>query len=119
MLTDSSLLGRYLVHLGYRFEVARDGKQGLVRARETDPAAIILDIELPGMDGHEVLKALQADETLRSVPVIVSSVHDDVGERVKELGACEFLAKPVDRDALKATLGNYCAAKKSPASAVA
>ena len=78
-----------------------------------------IDIELPGMDGHEVLKALQADETLRSVPVIVSSVHDDVGERVKELGACEFLAKPVDRDTLKATLDNYCAAKKSPASAVA
>ena len=118
-LSDSALLGRYLSHLGYRFEVARDGKQGLVRARETDPAAIILDIELPGMDGHEVLKALQADETLRSVPVIVSSVHEDVGERVKELGAREFLAKPVDRDVLKTTLSKYCALNNSPALAVA
>ena len=104
---------------GYRVEVARDGKQGLVRARETDPAAIILDIELPGMDGYEVLKALQADATLRSVPVIVSSVHDEARERVKELGAREFLAKPVDRDALKTTLSKYRAPENSLALDVA
>lgn len=118
-LSDSSLLGRYLSHLGYRVEVARDGEQGLVRASETDPAAIILDIELPGMDGYEVLKALQTDETLGSVPVIVSSVLDDVGERAKAFGARDFLAKPVDREVLRIMLSQYITPENSPSLAVA
>ena len=103
-LSDSSLLERFLHYLDYRVEVARDGEQGLARARETKPAAIILDIELPGMDGYEVIDTLQADETLRSVPVIVTSVHDEARVRVKNLGVREFLAKPVDRNVLKAAL---------------
>ena len=113
-LADSSLLKRHITHLGYRVEVARNGEQGLVRAREIGPATIILDIELPGIDGHEVMDRLQADETLRSVPVIVASVYGEIRELVKRRGARDFLAKPVDREALQAALDKHCASDKSP-----
>ena len=110
---------RYLGHFGYRVELARDGEQGLRRARMGNPAAIILDIKLPGMDGYQVLSELQADATLGAIPVIVSSVHDEVRERVIRSGAREFLAKPVDRNILRTMLGKYCDPANAPAQAVA
>ena len=118
-LSDSALLERSLSYLGYRVEVARDGERGLVRAGKINPAAIILDIELPGMDGYEVMDKLQADMTLRSVPVIVSSVHDEARERMMRSGARDFLAKPIDRTALQSALVKNCAPKKALASAIA
>ena len=104
---DSSLLERYLMSLGYQVEVARDGEQGMACAQELRPAAIILDIELPSMDGYQVLKALQADETLRSLPVVVVTVHD-ARHIAMSLGARSFLTKPVDRDALQLALSECC-----------
>jgi len=103
-LSDSALLERHLSQLGYRVEVARDGGRGFVRARETNPAAIILDIEMPGMDGYQVMGLLQSDASLSSVPVIVSSVHDDARERMMRSGARDFLAKPIDRNVLQVAL---------------
>jgi signal transduction histidine kinase/CheY-like chemotaxis protein len=107
-LSDSSLLERYLSQLGYRVEVARDGEQGLLRACEANPLAIILDIELPDVDGYQVLGALQADASLRSVPVIVSSFHDEARDRMMRSGASDFLAKPVDRKVLRTALSRCC-----------
>ena len=118
-LSDSSLLERHLSRLGHRVEVARNGEQGLALARETNPVAIIRDIELPGMDGYQVLDILQADASLRSVPVIVSSCHDEARARMMRSGARDFLSKPVDRNALQLALGRCCDPKKSPALAVA
>ena len=118
-LSDSTLLERYLSRFGHRFEVARNGEQGLALARETNPVAIILDIELPGMDGFQLLDILQADASLRSVPVIVSSVHHEIRDLVLRRGVREFLAKPVDRDALQLALSRYCDLKKSSELAVA
>ncbi len=102
-LSDSSLLARYLTNFGYRVELARNGEQGLARARQLDPAAIILDLELPGIDGFAVLNTLRADANLHSTPVIITSVHD-AREQVLELGARGFITKPIDRHVLQAAL---------------
>jgi CheY-like chemotaxis protein len=59
------------------------------------------------MDGYQVLKALQADETLRSLPVVVVTVHD-ARHIAMSLGARSFLTKPVDRDALQLALSECC-----------
>ncbi|NNE85458.1 MAG: response regulator [Alphaproteobacteria bacterium] len=115
-LSDGSFLERHLQRLGYRSEVIRGGAYGLSRARETRPAAIILDIELLGMDGYQVLETLKADTTLRSVPVIVSSANTEARARMLENGAREFLPKPVDRVALKTALCKYCEPENSTAS---
>ncbi len=103
-LSDASLLERYLDHLGYQAQVVRSGDEGLRRAKEISPAAIILDIEMPEADGYQVLSALQADMALRPIPVIVSSVHDDQSARVIRSGATCFLAKPINRKSLESAL---------------
>jgi signal transduction histidine kinase/CheY-like chemotaxis protein len=111
-LSDSSLLSRHLTNLGYRVEIARDGEHGLVCAQELNPAAIILDLELPGMDGFAVLETLRADTVLQTIPVVVTSVHD-AREQVLELGARGFLNKPIDRHVLQAAL-QASVLKRSP-----
>ena len=105
--SECALVTRDLKRYGYKYEVARDGEQGLARARELRPAAIILDIDLPVMDGYQVLKALQADDSPRSLPVVVVTGHD-VRSIVMNLGARAFLAKPVDRAALQLALSECC-----------
>jgi len=67
--------------------------------RATRPAAILLDILLPKLDGWDVLRALKADPDLRAIPVLVLSVVDRQ-ELGKELGAATFLVKPVQREAV-------------------
>lgn len=111
-LSDSELLLRQLHQLGYRVEVTRDGEQGLIRANETVPIAIILDLELPGINGDRVIAEINADEQLRPVPVIVSSVHAEARHRMLRQGASDFLAKPIDRGALEAMLVECHAVKK-------
>lgn len=100
------LLRTYLEADGYGVRVAADGPSGLAEARAHQPAAILLDILLPGMDGWEVLRELKADPALRDVPVIVVTVVDERGLGLA-LGATDYFLKPVDRTALLARLARY------------
>ena len=71
------LLREYLEADGYRVRIAVSGPVGLVEARRERPAAILLDILLPGVDGWEVLRQLKADVDLRDVPVVIVTVVDE------------------------------------------
>ena len=93
------LLAAYLDGLDVRIVRARDGRAGLEAVRATHPAAVVLDIRLPGLDGWQVLERLKADEGTRDVPVIVASILDE-RQRGLTLGAAEYLIKPVGRDDL-------------------
>ena len=92
------LLRTYLESDGYGVRFARDGATGIAAARATPPAAIILDVLLPGTDGWEVLRELKADPDLRDVPVIIVTVVDERGLGLA-LGAVDYFLKPVDRAA--------------------
>jgi signal transduction histidine kinase/DNA-binding response OmpR family regulator len=98
------LLREYLEPAGYSLRAAPNGEQGLALARESRPAAIILDVLLPTIDGWEVIRRLKADPSLRDVPVIIVTVVDE-REIGLALGASDYLVKPVPRDALLARLG--------------
>jgi signal transduction histidine kinase/CheY-like chemotaxis protein len=100
------LLRTYLETDGYGVRVARDGPSGLAEARAHPPAAIVLDILLPGADGWEVLREFKADPALRDVPVIIVSVVDERGLGLA-LGAVDYFLKPVDRTALLERLSRY------------
>jgi signal transduction histidine kinase/CheY-like chemotaxis protein len=100
------LLRTYLETDGYAVRVASDGENGLAEARARPPAAIILDVLLPGVDGWEVLRRLKADPDLRDVPVIVVTVVDE-RELGLALGAVDYYLKPVDRVELLARLSRY------------
>jgi CheY-like chemotaxis protein len=90
------LLRRTMEGDGYKVITAIDGQECLRMAREYKPAAITLDVMMPGMDGWSVLKEIKSDESLRDIPVImVSMIHDQ--EMGYTLGASEYLTKPVDR----------------------
>jgi DNA-binding response OmpR family regulator len=91
---------------GYAFFAAYNGIDGINRAKELLPGIIILDIDMPGMDGWEVLTKLKADPKLSSIPVIILSMVDDKKQGYS-LGAAEYLIKPVDRNQLGAVLKKY------------
>jgi CheY-like chemotaxis protein len=67
------------------------------------PAAVLLDIRLPGIDGWAVLQALKSEPGTRDIPVIVVSIIDERA-RGAALGAAAYLVKPVSRDALLSAL---------------
>jgi CheY-like chemotaxis protein len=87
---------------------ASDGREALRLARSLHPAAITLDVLMPGMDGWEVLRELKDDPETRDIPVIMVTMTDD-RELGFALGATEFLTKPVDRGRLVKLLDRYTA----------
>jgi signal transduction histidine kinase/ActR/RegA family two-component response regulator len=93
------LLSAYLEGCGVHVVGARDGDEGLEAVRGLRPAAVLLDIRLPGVDGWHVLRRLRADEATAEIPVIIVSILD---ERIRGLaaGANDYLVKPVGRDDL-------------------
>jgi signal transduction histidine kinase/CheY-like chemotaxis protein len=93
-LAAAELLTRHLATAGYRTEIARTGKEALVKARELLPLAITLDILLPELDGWEVLTRLKSDELTSAIPIFVLSVVENP-ELGKALGAIDYLVKPV------------------------
>jgi signal transduction histidine kinase/DNA-binding response OmpR family regulator len=97
------LLRVYLEEAGARVVSARDGKEALDTVRRLNPAGVVLDILLPGVDGWEVLAQLKADPGTAAIPVIVVSMLDERG-RGFALGAAEYLVKPVGKDELLAAL---------------
>jgi signal transduction histidine kinase len=97
------LMTAYLDGLGVRIALARDGVEGLEMIRTLRPAAVVLDIRLPRLDGWELLTRLRADIATREVPVVIVSILDDK-HRGLSLGAADYLIKPVARDALVGAL---------------
>jgi CheY-like chemotaxis protein len=83
---------------GWTAQQAGDGSEGLARARETRPDVIVCDLNMPVMDGIEMLTELRRDAALVTVPVIVISGRLDPlsVESAKIAGATAFLAKPFD-----------------------
>ncbi len=79
---------------------ARDGREGIAKARELRPAAILLDIQLPVMDGYAVAAELRRQPSLASVPIIAVTSYAMVGdrERVLAAGATDYIEKPIDPD---------------------
>jgi len=100
------LIAGRLRQAGYQAVSAFDAMQAFMTAVKSPPAAILLDIAMPGGTGVEALKKLKTSTKTSGVPVIVisASSHPKLPQTVKDLGADEFLPKPIDFDKLNATL---------------
>lgn len=95
---DSFLMDAYKVKLQqakYTILAAKDGESGLAMAQSKKPDLIILDLVLPKMSGMDVLKKLKADETTKSIPVIIASNLDQKQtiDEGKKLGAVDYFIK--------------------------
>jgi DNA-binding response OmpR family regulator len=75
---------------------AEDGEDGLRKAREFGPALVVLDLNLPGIDGLEVCRQLRKSEGTRDLPVIMLTARSDESQRVEglDVGADDYVAKP-------------------------
>jgi len=97
--TNRQLLEVMLAPEGYRVLTAASGEDALALIGITPPDLILLDIMMPGMDGHQVAAALKANVATKSIPIIMVTALDDRAARMHGLraGAEDFLTKPVDR----------------------
>jgi len=86
----------------YQLLVAEDGERAVTLARTEQPDLILMDLELPGIDGWEAARRLKADPATRAIPIIALSAHALAGAREKALaaGCDEFDTKPVEFDRL-------------------
>ena len=91
-------LSRRLKRRGYEVVVAQDGQQGLDKTRSDRPDLVLLDMNLPVMDGWTVAQTLKADTATKDIPVIALTAHAMAGDRDKALnaGCDDYHAKPVD-----------------------
>jgi twitching motility two-component system response regulator PilG len=102
-----SLIQVYLMGWQLEFLEAKDGLEGLARARELRPDLIVSDVRMPGMDGFELCAAVRADPLLHLTPIVLlTSLHDDASRKKGKLvGATAFLTKPVAVEELRRTVG--------------
>lgn len=100
----------------WQLSLAGDGQQGLARAASLRPDLILLDLELPDMNGFQVLEALRADPATASIPCIAlsaSAMPDDL-RRAQAAGFAEYWTKPVDFKAFHAGLDQFLTRLKAP-----
>lgn len=90
------LLRYNLAKAGLSVLIAADGLTGLEMARQNRPDLIILDLMLPGMDGHSICKALKMDPHTEAIPILMLTAKSQPEERVKglEIGADDYVTKP-------------------------
>jgi two-component system, cell cycle response regulator DivK len=105
LLIEDNAQNRYLAtylleSFGYTVIAANDGPRGIQLAIGSPPSLILLDIQLPGMDGYDVARALRQQAALRQVPILAVTSYAMVGDREKALAAgCDgYLEKPIDPD---------------------
>ena len=108
------LLGRTLEVQGHRVSSADNGRRALDMLRAEAFDLLLLDLEMPELDGFALLEIIAADHTLREVPVIVTSSLEGVAHvaRCIELGADDYLHKPVNPVLLKARVGSSLEKKR-------
>jgi adenylate cyclase len=101
---NRDILARRLEVNGYALAMAVDGEEALERARSLLPDLILLDVQMPKLDGLEVCRRLKADKSLPFMPIILVTARSDTKDVVAglEIGGDEYLTKPVDQAALVA-----------------
>ncbi len=108
-LTVRKITSRLLQREGYRVATAKDGVEALEFLQDEKPAAILLDIEMPRLDGYEVTRAIRANSRLRDIPIlmITSRTAEKHRQYALELGVDQYLGKPFDEQQLIRELARF------------
>src|SRR6478672_9088612 len=107
------LLVGFLTEQGYKIRPVTSGKMALSAAQGMPPDLILLDINMPEMDGYQVCEQLKADERTRDIPVIFLSALNDVFDKVKAfaIGGVDYITKPFQIEEVLARINTHLAMK--------
>lgn len=108
---DNMQILRDLLVGGYEIDEAMDGEQALAAVARKRPDLILMDIQLPVMDGYEATRRLKADPALRSIPIIAITSYalGQDEQRARAAGCDDFVAKPYSPRFLLAKIRQYLA----------
>lgn len=104
----SNMLKIYFTGRGYDIQTTRRGSEALEMTQQQLPQLIVLDINLPDMDGYTILKKLRTSARTKHIPAIFLTDKDDRSDRIAglELGADDYITKPFDIEELELRIGN-------------
>jgi CheY-like chemotaxis protein len=104
--SSRELLRLVLERAGYEVLEAEDGHQAVERAREGHPDLILLDLQMPGLDGYGVLAALRGEARFADLPVLALTASAMRGdrERILEAGFTDYIAKPARPEVVRETV---------------
>ena len=96
-----------------KIEFATSGAEAIVMAKSACPDVILLDIEMPGMDGFEICRTLKGDPGLADVPILFLTIHDDIGNETRAIegGGVDFISKPPVPAVVRARVRNQLVLK--------
>jgi CheY-like chemotaxis protein len=106
------VLGALLRAEGYQVITAANGRDGLMRLRESPMDLVLLDCMMPIVDGPEMLRLMREDERLLDIPVVMMSAAE-MRQRVRGLGCAAFLKKPFDLNTLLTTIARLVGGDRS------
>jgi CheY-like chemotaxis protein len=113
-----ALMADLLPIMGYAVTTACDGHKAIEELGRCEPHLVLLDIEMPGLDGCEVCRRIKSHPDTRSIPVVLVSGHPDALDRAAGAGADGFLKKPFQIEELlgwlKSLLGPVAARTAEP-----
>lgn len=111
---NQRLVQRVLETRGYRVVLAEDGPAGLAAARESRPALVLVDLNIPGLNGFETTTRLRSLPQLNDTPIIALTADVTPGARERALiaGCDGYLAKPIDARRLPGQIGEFIAGKR-------
>lgn len=94
---------------GYHVEAAKDGQEGITLATRVKPDLILLDVQLPVMDGYAVARILRSNPELKETPIVAVTSYAMAGDREKALesGCTGYIEKPINPDTFMAQVENY------------
>ena len=109
------LLSTTLSQQGYKIRCAKNGAMALMGARNDLPNLILLDINMPDLDGYQVCQQLKADPATSSIPVIFLSAQDDIQDKVKafSIGGADFIGKPFQVEEVLVRVKNQLAIQEA------
>lgn len=114
-LTVRKITGRLLERAGYHVLTAKDGVDALEQLVDTVPDVMLVDIEMPRMDGFDLTRNVRSDDRTRNVPIIMitSRIADKHRNYAREIGVNHYLGKPYQEEELLALISSYAAVRSA------
>jgi CheY-like chemotaxis protein len=113
---NMKLVSFMMTSRGYEVRTAGDAQEALAVLATFEPRLILMDLQLPGMDGFELTRRLKADERTRAIVIIALTAYAMKGDeqKARDAGCDGYLSKPIDTTALRAVLARHLAGKPDP-----